>query len=534
MPQVQMPDGQMVSMPDKVTAEQLTQIKSKVGTTSAGRRVPRGQSRTAPAELPVIPFMDRAVLSRMNGPQEQEAFLKRKYGDDAVAQDKGGFVVTVGGKKMRATSGFLAEVAGAAPQYALAAGGAVLGSEVGPAGTAAGAGAGMALGRGIEEAAKSATGLQRKSGFEVAKDIAGDFVAGTVGEIAGGAAAKVAGRVVRGPLPAWFTGATPESKKMMARSLTGESEGTIKEAQRMRGKDFKGRPPLGAAMPSMKFLQREIKKAELLTGKDTGTTRKNISYVKDEATKILDKAGITKGDKYDTLGRMIDVRAALSYTESGRIIQQAARHVIGDGNKKVDAYLSELIGEHVTPEQAIHKLLEPGEADRLVKVFNAFGSKYAVPVQAAQQQALKQVLARTLAASEKDGGEALEKAFGVFTKGQQRILFPDGLDKDIALLARKMKFSFPSPKDLSMPGWTTGSQMEKAFYVRWYHQGISAVTRAVLQHPRLLRRLALGYRGGRVQAEAANRAMISIFQNGIMEQLEPKEAPADESADTGR
>src|SRR5690348_6742324 len=94
----------------KPTAESI------LGPKPGGRRVPRGTSRTAPSDYPALPFIDRVAVSQMDNPAEKEAWLEQKYGKGSTGQDKKGMYVEVGGKRMRVSTGFLAELTGSAPQ----------------------------------------------------------------------------------------------------------------------------------------------------------------------------------------------------------------------------------------------------------------------------------------------------------------------------------------------------------------------------------------------------------------------------------
>lgn len=482
------------------------------------------------SSMPSLPFLDRTILAAMDNPAEQKAFLTKKYGADAVSKDDKGFIVTVGGKKMRASTGFLANVAAEAPETVLgiigAGEGGTLGSALGPVGTVAGAvsgaGIGAAAGKTVKEAVKAASGLYHKTPAQYGEQIAGAAAGGMEGELIGRGTSAAFGRLTGGPLPHWVTESTPESRAMTERMV-----------------DKGARPPPLSTMPGSRHFQRITILADKLTSPSAKIDRINSGYLQDRASEILDKAGVGKIMKDTTMARLEGgEQSSLPSQEVGKLIQTNAQMMLNNvgKNSKIAAYLRNLSAPGKTPEDAYTWLTAPGQTDRLDRFVKIMGKDSAV-VSAVQQQALKHILSGAMVrtadfgSSMAEGGKGLQatdaliKEMAQYTPKQQKMLFPNGLDDDLKLFAKEIRFLYPGNKDPAMAGITAGAIMQHAWYSRIWAQATYAMFRSVLQHPTIIRRLAVGFRGPSVQRIAARKALQEMLYFGMIEMNKPNEDP---------
>ena len=505
MPMVQMPDGQTVNMPDRASPEQLQQLRMKVRS-GAGRRM----APLPEADIPALPFLDRSMLSRMDNPDEKQAFLEHRYGKGSVSSDKKGLVVTVNGKRMRASTDVVSSFVGAAPQLSLGIAGALAGSELGPGGTIIGAGAGLAAGKTIEEGTKIATGVERKTPGEIARGVAVEGVAGAAGEGAG----KALGLLRKLPLREKIFDITPETKSMTERVLKGGA-----------------RPPPQSTIPSGRKFQRIAIIADKLSGPNKAIERANFGYLQDRVSGILDQAGVKGLAKSETMNRLAGSDSAMSFQQTGQVIQKATKALVDNaktlGIKGKDlAYLQQVSATGKTPEQAWEWLVRPQETDRLERVMRLVGTG-SPAAEAIQQRALRSLLADSLVRTESgEATNALMNSLKQFTPRQQKLLFPNGLADDIKLLAKETQFLFPEIKDPSMAGFTTGTIMQHAWYNRFYAQGTYAFGRAMIQKPWMIRRIAIGLKDTKTR-QATKAAVRSMFYYGAMEMNNPNQDPGE-------
>lgn len=158
-------------------------------------------------------------------------------------------------------------------------------------------------------------------------------------------------------------------------------------------------------------------------------------------------------------------------------------------------YLSAIANPQRTPEQAYRWLTEPGQTDRLQQAVKFYGSN-SPQMQAVRQQATKTLLDGVVTRAAKgEGSKALNNALKEYTEEQQKILFPNGLDEDFRLLGREIEFLFPNQADQAMAGFTAGNILEMPWYKRYYHQIVGGGWRMLVQHPAMVRALAVGLRG---------------------------------------
>lgn len=473
-------------------------------------------------KLSKLPFTHQAILSMMDNKEEKRSFLEQQYGKGSVTEDSKGMIVKdKDGKSYRASSSFMAHLVGDAPETMLgiagAAEGGVAGAVAGPAGAFVGAvGGGMAgaaAGKTLKEGAKAATGNYHKKPGEYAREVAGAAEAGAMGEVGGKVVGGVVGKLTRGPLPGLITGANAETRAMTDKVLRGGA-----------------RPPAQSTMPDAKKLQRIAIIADKLSGPSKAIDRANRGYLHQAAGKILDKVGLKGGVKQSTLTSMESSDSAISTQQTGQMIQGAAKSVIqnfqasllkptGQTVKGI-AYLKQLVGSAKSPEDAYNQLVHSGQTDKLEKFIQLVGKNSPV-TQAVQQQALRHAFAGAMEEAGEGGMKGLTGWMSQFTEKQQKLLFPGGLHGDLQTLDKEIKFLYPGTKDPSMAGMTSGAMMQKKFYERWYHQGVGALYRSMLQQPAVIRRLAIGFKGDSSQRAAARMGLREMFYFGALEASEP-------------
>jgi hypothetical protein len=465
-----------------------------------------------------LPFTHQAVLASMDNPSERRAFLEQEYGKGSVSQDSKGLIVKgKDGKPMRASSSFSASLVAEAPETTLGIAGAASGALAGgPIGAIAGAAAGAGAGKTIKEGVKAATGTYRKTPGEYTKGVERAMEGGAEGEIGARGAGKVLSRLTRGPLPGLVTGSTPETKAMTERVLAKGA-----------------RPPAVSTMPDARKLQRIALLADKLSGPSHAINRANTGYLQDRAMSILDKAGLAKSAQGAVIKSLDGVDTAISTQQTGQMIQSSVKSTLaafkasslkptGQTAKAIE-YLKRMNVQGQTPEDTFNHLVRGGQGDLLEKFIGVSGKNSPV-VQAVQMQALKHLFAGAMeSAGENQGAKGITKELAQFTTKQQRLLFPNGLDKDLKMFDNEIRFLYPAAKDPSMAGFTSGSVMQKKFYERWYHQAVGALYRGVLQQPAIIRRLAVGFRGDSPQRKAARLGLRELFYFGAVEASEPSQ-----------
>lgn len=476
-----------------------------------------GQHHAPVQKLGRMPFTHQAILATMDNPAERKAFLEKEYGQGSVSQDSKGLIVKgKDGKPLRASSSGLANLVADAPETTLGIAGAMSGAVSGPLGAIAGAAAGAGAGKTIKEGAKAVTGTYHKTPGQYVRGVERAMEGGAEGEIGARGANRVLSRLTRGPLPGLITGATKETKAMTERVLAGGA-----------------RPPAVSTMPDARKLQRIALLADKLSGPSHRIDRANTGYLFERAGKILDKAGVPKAGQPGIVKSLQGVDTAISTQQTGQMIQGSVKSTLaafqasmlkptGHTAKAIE-YLKKMNVSAKSPEDTYNFLVHGGQTDVLEKFVGVMGKNSPV-VQAVQTQALKHVLVGAMeTAGENMGALGLAKELGQFTKKQQKLLFPGGLDADLKLFDQEIKFLYPPAKDPAMAGFTAGAMMQKKFYERWWHQGVGAVYRGVLQQPAIIRRLAVGFRGKSAQRAAAKAGLREMFYFGALEASEASE-----------
>lgn len=473
----------------------------------------------AAPKLAQLPFTHQAILSMMDNKEEKRSFLEQQYGKGSVTEDSKGMIVKdKNGKSYRASSSFMAHLVGDAPETMLGiagaaeggAGGAVAGPAGAFVGAVGGAIAGAAAGKTLKEGAKAATGNYHKTPGQYAREIASAGEAGAEGEVGGKVIGGVVGKLTRGPLPKLMSGANAETQAMTDKVLKGGA-----------------RPPAQSTMPDAKKLQRIAIIADKLSGPSKAIDRANRGYLHQSADKLLDRAGLKGGVKQSTLKAMEGSSSALNTQQTGQMVQQAALTALHSvqgsktvGGRKVEAYLKSLSANSRSPEDAYNWLVHGGQTDRLDQFFRTMGKNSQVTA-AVQQQALRHALAGSMEDLGEGGMKGITGWLNQFTEKQQKLLFPGGLDADLRTLDKEIKFLYPKINDPSMAGFTAGSKMEKFFLRRWATQGGYAISRAFLQNPAIIRRLATGFKGDSPQRAAARLGLREMFYFGALEASEP-------------
>lgn len=498
--------------------QQLKGMKSGGGGT-AGAPASVGKAPEKPADMP---FKQRTIMAAMDNDAERQAYVEKEYGKGSKYESKGRLVTTASGKKMSGDPGFWASMASEAPETVLGivggAQGAVVGSLGGPIGTFAGAVGGAALGaaggKAVKEEAKRFTGTQKKTGEQITASLTGAAEGGAIGEVTGQGIGKAIGRLTRGPLPAWLSGATKDTKQMTNRLL---DKGAI--------------PPAQSTMPDAKKLQRVVILADKLSGPSAKVDRANSGYLQDRAGEILDKAGVPKAAKADAMGRLSGSTTALSSQETGQLIQKSAQGMTlsapaGIPLKRAAQYQKQLASMSKSPEGAYNYLVHGGQTDRLEWFVHNAGTG-SPPVQAIRSQALRHVLAGSMErGSTGESLSSIDKELAKFTQKQQKLLFPSGQLDDLRLLSREIKFLNPGDKDPAMASLTAGAIQQRNFVRRWKAVAQYAVGRALLQNPAVIRRLAVGFRGGTASRKSAQLALSEMAHFGAQEMMAPQEDPS--------
>jgi hypothetical protein len=497
--------------------------KSKLGDAASG--IIKGAGKALEPALPDLPFHDRVVLASLDTQSEKKTFLEKMYGKGSVSQDKKGLIVTKDGKRMRASEGFWASLASDAPETVLgmagAAEGAATGSAVGPVGTViggvVGAAAGAMAGKSIKEASKSIAGLQGQNPAQIARSVGLAGESGMESEVTARGVGGVVGRITRGPLPRFITGTTKETEDMTERLVN-------------RG----ARPHPQSTMPTAKHIQRVAILADKISGPSKSIDRANIGYLQDHVESILNKARVPKAVHDDVIKRLSGAGdSALSFQEVGRTIQNTAKFMASQTKGKDAAYFRQLLQAAKTPEDAYTWLTAPGQGDRLDRFIKVMGQNSAVVAQV-RYQALRNILSGAMVRSATgEATEALDHEMGQFTSKQQRLLFPHGLDDDIKILSKEIKFLYPKIQDTAMAGFKAGNILSKIFFRRWTAQAFYSIYRGFLQRPGTIRRLAVGFKGDSTQRKAARNALRGMLYFGALEmnqganqaQSQPQPAP---------
>lgn len=298
-----------------------------------------------------LPFMDRVHLDMAEGAEERELYLKNRYGKNAVKWEfvpSGGkrpgevapagewrLVITTGGKQYTDKTGLGSSLVADAPTMTGAAGGAMVGAQIGalggpfdpftiPAGALIGAGVGGMMGKGASEVEKKVEGNSSAAPLEMANRSAKSGLEMMAGEGTGRIVGKLGSRLTRGPLPSVLTDATPETRAMTERTLAGGA-----------------RPPAQSTMPGARKLQRIEILANKLSGVKSGQAEANKGYLQRRLKSILTRSGIPAEHTDAVMKELDDPTSAISTKKIGQDVQDAVRAHVSMLEAGVDKSLAE-------------------------------------------------------------------------------------------------------------------------------------------------------------------------------------------------
>jgi len=165
-------------------------------------------------------------------------------------------------------------------------------------GGALGGAAGGMAGKTADEAAKAATGLEAKSPAGIIKSIGKEGEAGAAGEAGGRLVSSLVGRVTRGGLPHFFTGATQESDELAATTAA-------------RG----GVPPIRSIAPHMGVAKWHEALSRSLVG--AFNEERNLNFIRGEIKDALEEIGVHHADLNSVMAEIEDTTAASATRELG-------------------------------------------------------------------------------------------------------------------------------------------------------------------------------------------------------------------------
>ena len=278
--------------------------------------------RTMTGHLPDVDYnsgttwTDAMMLARADNDKERRRYLDRVYGSERVHQDPSGrfYIETADGKKVApgATgfwSGLSAHLAAESAPLVGAVQGGVSGGEMGAAagpwgalfGGALGAGIGAMSGKTLDEITKEVTGLGSDSLGESVKAIGKEGEAGMAGEGGGRLVSGLIGRVTRGGLPNFITGATAESKGLGATALRGGAA-----------------PPMRSIVPHMGVSQWH----QALSNKLVGPFKEeaNLHFIQEEVRAALKESGVPDSEMPRVMAEINEPTAAMSTRELGNTL----------------------------------------------------------------------------------------------------------------------------------------------------------------------------------------------------------------------
>lgn len=182
-----------------------------------------------------------------------------------------------------------------------------------------------------------------------------------------------------------------------------------------------------------------------------------------------------------------------------------------------DNYLSELAKPSLPPEKVYEHLVQRSSETQLAKAISFFGAN-SPQVKKLRETALVDVMHRAVAetrsgAGKTIGSEALNTALSGFTKKQQQLLFPNGLDDDLRNLAQAAKFLFPDKSSDMAAGLAAGAiKAAVPFGAGLAPLAYGAFWNYVLSRPTTVRYLALGLKQGGPAKEVALETMRNILR----------------------
>lgn len=272
-----------------------------------------------------IPFFEQVHFDKLDNKDERQLYLEKRYGKDNVGQDPAGtFWVNRNGKKIAVGGGGIIQNVGAEAlslgnEVALGTLGAAAGAPFGGLGAIPGAMLGTAAGKALDELTKMLEGDYAKTPGQELRRLGTEGVLGGVGEAVGMGASKIVGRLTKGLLARWFSGATPETESMVARMTDPRFKDmpAVDELGRPIKLDARGRPPLTTVMPHLKALIRKQVIADKLNGPAHYIEQGNMEYLEAQMRAALKESGVPADRLDEVMLHIMDPTTKISTTDMG-------------------------------------------------------------------------------------------------------------------------------------------------------------------------------------------------------------------------
>jgi hypothetical protein len=152
-----------------------------------------------------------------------------------------------------------------------------------------------------------------------------------------------------------------------------------------------------------------------------------------------------------------------------------------------------------TGEEAYQFVARPGvqHERNLMAAAKLFGVN-SPQMKGLQQAALEETARNANVAMIKSGGsQGIDKALSAYTPNQLKLLFPNGMDRDLREIAKVIKFMYPQEsgiaKDQAAAGFTAGFILQMPFFARLPIQATQAIMRFVVLHPAFAKFITVGH-----------------------------------------
>lgn len=172
-----------------------------------------------------------------------------------------------------------------------------------------------------------------------------------------------------------------------------------------------------------------------------------------------------------------------------------------------ESAIAQLANPRRNPEQAYRWLVKPENTHALDQAVQLFGEN-SQQVQGLRQAALQELLSQTkFAAADGRPAEALADALKKYTPEQQKLLFPNDMDRDLHLLAREVQALVPT-QSAGNVGIAAGATNALPLWVRAPANIYFGLFNTLLSQPGVIRYLATGLRSESGPARIAARKMV--------------------------
>lgn len=170
--------------------------------------------------------------------------------------------------------------------------------------------------------------------------------------------------------------------------------------------------------------------------------------------------------------------------------------------------LSILASPKGNPERAYSWLVRPENASALESAMKTFGED-SQAAWSLRRTALNELLTQSkMSVADGRAETALTDALKKFTPRQKQLLFPGGMDDDLQLLGREIESLMKPLTDESKASFAAGAVLGSPFMVRIPMQVGLGIYQTILQHPGVIRYLALGLRQPSGPARRATKEML--------------------------